>query len=272
MDGFFQNKTGHFDHRTIIGQQYGSKIYNNKSTGYVYVLRPDPVLLTDSIAHKTQILYQADISIVISKLNIQPGSIVVESGTGSASLSSSIARVVQNSGHLFTFEFNEERAKNGQEVLNTQKLKNFDVIWRDVISFGFLPQEGEKYNLSKNKADAVFLDLPRPSEAICHAVEVLKKGGRLCCFSPCIESVQKNCEEMRKYQFVQIETIEILQRNFYKRENEVEDDNNANKSNNENDDEEDEQQHYNSKNQVLYTSGPSEIKGHTGYLTFAIYQ
>lgn len=66
-------------------------------------------------------------------MNILPGSIVVESGqfkqnlffiliflnkgTGSASLSSSIARTLQNEGHLFTFEFNEARAKNGVEVL-----------------------------------------------------------------------------------------------------------------------------------------------------------
>lgn len=74
------------------------------------------------------------------------------------------------------------------EVLSSQGLTNFDVVWRDVLANGFLPIPGEQvYGLKENMADAVFLDLPRPFEAISHAKKVLKKGGRLCCFSPCIE-------------------------------------------------------------------------------------
>lgn len=36
--------------------------------------------MTETLAHKTQILYDMDISTIIMKLNITPGSIVVESG------------------------------------------------------------------------------------------------------------------------------------------------------------------------------------------------
>lgn len=53
---------------------------------------------------------------------------------------------------------------------------------------GFLPIPGEQvYSLKESMADAVFLDLPRPYEAIGHAKRVLKRGGHLCCFSPCID-------------------------------------------------------------------------------------
>ena len=58
------------------------------------------------------------------KLDIIPGKTVVESGTGSGSLSSSILNSLQGrpkfltkgEGFLYTFEFNEDRAKNAEKV------------------------------------------------------------------------------------------------------------------------------------------------------------
>ena len=57
--------------------------------------------------------------------------------------------------------------------------------YRDVLSEGFLLEDSVK----PDTIDAVFLDLPRPEEAVKHAYQVLKVKGRLCNFSPCIEQV-----------------------------------------------------------------------------------
>lgn len=86
---------------------------------------------------------------------------------------------------MFTFEFNEERAKNAVQLFDKLGFKNVDVIWRDVLSDGFLPKPNETYKLTK--CDSVFLDLPQPYIGIKHGKAVLKKGGKICCFSPCIE-------------------------------------------------------------------------------------
>ena len=66
-------------------------------------------------------------------------------------------------------------------------------------------------------ADAVFLDLPHPWDAIPHAKKSLKQGGRLCSFSPCVEQVQKAISEMRNEGFTEISTMECLLREFQAR-------------------------------------------------------
>lgn len=81
------------------------------SKGWAYVLQPTPDLWTQTLPHRTQIIYTPDISMILLQLEIKPGSIVVESGTGSGSLSHSFLRSVRPHGHLHTFDFHEQRCE-----------------------------------------------------------------------------------------------------------------------------------------------------------------
>ncbi len=78
----------------MVGMPYGSKMISKNGRGYVYLLRPTPELWTLALPHRTQILYAPDMSFISMKLNMGPGSRVIEAGTGSGSFSHVIARTV----------------------------------------------------------------------------------------------------------------------------------------------------------------------------------
>jgi tRNA (adenine57-N1/adenine58-N1)-methyltransferase len=113
-------------------------------------------------------------------------------------------------------------------------------------------------------ADAVFLDLPMPWEAITAAKAAIKlSGGRLASFSPCIEQVQRTCQQLRDLCFHDIEVVETLRRQMCVGERTLcvatPDGPTPHKLT-----------RPTLSNVTLYTAQPAKnIPGHTGFLTFA---
>jgi tRNA (adenine57-N1/adenine58-N1)-methyltransferase len=63
------------------------------------------------------------------------------------------------------------------------------VTHRDVCGKYDAEGGGGFSGVAPHTADAVFLDLPEPWLALDHALQVLKPGGNICCYSPCMEQV-----------------------------------------------------------------------------------
>eukprot|EP00731_Ephydatia_muelleri_P023576 Em0015g1159a len=198
---------GAIQHSKLIGLEYGSKVLTSNGGGWATFLHPTPELWTASLPHRTQIIYATDISMVTMQLGLRPGSEVCECGTGSGSLSHSLARTVAPNGHLYTFEFHQQRADIARKEFADHGLSDVVTLeCRDVCKDGFG---------LKDRVDAVFLDVPNPWEAVRWAYEAIKaSGGRFCSFSPCIEQVQRTAETLREASFVDIEVVECLQRPY----------------------------------------------------------
>lgn len=66
----------------------------------------------------------------------------VQSGTGSGSLTTSIARSIAPTGHLYTFEFNPVRVEQAREDFKALRIDNLITVQhRDVCSTGECPDE-----------------------------------------------------------------------------------------------------------------------------------
>ncbi|KAJ2160026.1 tRNA (adenine-N(1)-)-methyltransferase catalytic subunit trm61 [Coemansia sp. RSA 552] len=274
-DGMFNFKFGNFKHADMIGVKYGGKVYSHDKRGFVYLLHPTPALWTQVVPHRTQILYLPDISFISLYLDLRPGKVVIESGTGSGSFSHSIARTIAPTGHLYTYEYHELRAAAAKKEFEEHGLASVVTSeHRDVVANGF----GRT-----NIADAVFLDLPAPWDAVATAKEALRKDtiGRICSFSPCIEQVQRTAVALDEHGFSEIRMFECLVKDHELRAVPFPDIEVAmegakvnfklpkksyrNKRKFEAEDEEED------SHTELFVSKPADqVRGHTSYLTFAI--
>ncbi|GFP98951.1 tRNA (adenine(58)-n(1))-methyltransferase catalytic subunit trmt61a [Phtheirospermum japonicum] len=170
-NGVLQNRFGFFKHCEWIGKPFGSKVFSSKG-GFIYLLAPTPELWTLVLSHRTQILYIADISFVVMYLEVVPGCVVLESGTGSGSLTTSLARAVAPNGRVYTFDFHEQRAASAREDFEKTGLSSLVTVGvRDIQGDGF-PDE------FSGRADSIFLDLPQPWLAIPSAAKMLQQDVR----------------------------------------------------------------------------------------------
>ncbi|KAJ7617498.1 tRNA methyltransferase complex subunit Cpd1 [Mycena polygramma] len=202
----FNSKFGHYRHVDLVGMPYGSKLGSRTGKGFIHVLRPTPELWTMALPHRTQILYIADISLIISYLDIRRGSRVIEAGTGSGSFSHSVARSIGSSGHLWSYEFHEARAKKAREEFAQHGMS-------DIVTLTHQNVCKDGFNLT-DAADSVFLDLPAPWDAVEHAKQALRKDRttRICCFSPCMEQVLRTVSALNDAGFSDITMYETLVR------------------------------------------------------------
>lgn len=209
QDEVLNTRYGAFPHNSMVGMKYGTQMASTSKMGFIYLMSPSPELWSMSLSHRTQIVYTPDASYITQRLGLRPGSKIIESGTGSASFTHSLARTVSTKGHVYTYEFHEHRFHEAKKELSEHSLDNIVTIThRDVCNEGFsLDGIGE----AGLQVDAVFLDLPSPWTAIPHAVGQMNRSHmtQICCFSPCMEQVVKTVQVLKKEGFQRIEMVEV---------------------------------------------------------------
>ncbi len=146
-----------------------------------------------------QIINGRDSSYMVMASGIQYGSRVMESGTGSGSLTSYILKITQNPDGYIGIDHNENSA-----ALTRKNVKNFTGMDIKIDVDGF-----ENYAYSGAKLDAILLDLPEPWRNVSEQRKWIFSGKRVITYLPTYNQVEKTREEYEKNGFIHLETVEI---------------------------------------------------------------
>lgn len=139
--GLFHCKSGKFLHSDMMGRTLGTYVAgrsnrsNDTQTPYILMLPFSSTLWTQALPHRTQIIYDTDIAMLILLMRLSPGKRVVEAGTGSGSLTHSMAKVVAPYGTVFTCDFHKGRCLQAREEFERHFGKENTLVcsqWRDV--------------------------------------------------------------------------------------------------------------------------------------------
>jgi len=198
---YFHTHLGTLSHDDVIGLEWGSSI--RTSTGdRILVLKPTLSDLMEQIPRRTQIIYPKDAAFMIIKSGVSPGSLVVEGGTGSGSLTLCLSFAVGESGLVVSYETNKDFLKLASRNLKRFGVKNVVLKNKDIR------------DLDEKEVDAIFLDIGNPWDVFEQAHLALKPGGTICCFVPSYEQMRKVVLSAKDNGFGVAEVYEVLLREY----------------------------------------------------------
>jgi len=191
---------GVLDPNVLVGKEYGKQLgIGNKQ---FWVLPPSLQDKLHGLKRHAQIILPKDAAHILVNCSIESGNTVLEAGMGSGSLTITLANAVAPNGRVVSYDKREDFIEHAMKNLKTAELDKFVTTRIKDVTKG----------IDEKNLDAVILDIPSPWEAVKHAWNSLKVGGYFCSYSPLISQVEKTVKEIRKHSFIEIKTVENIQR------------------------------------------------------------
>ncbi|MEM4648010.1 MAG: tRNA (adenine-N1)-methyltransferase [Candidatus Pacearchaeota archaeon] len=197
---------GLIDINEIIGKKYGDIIKTHKNISFVLV-KPS---IIDFLNKKARMMPQAirpkDSALILAFTGLKDDAHIVEGGLGSGWLTLFLASYCQK-GKIYSYEIRKDFLNNAKNNILESGLKNIVIKNKDITK-----------GIDEKNVDAVILDMKNAEKVVKHAYKALKFGGWLIVFSPYIEQVKAINEEIKKYSFTQVFTVENILRYWDVRE------------------------------------------------------
>jgi tRNA (adenine57-N1/adenine58-N1)-methyltransferase len=192
---------GIIDVYSFVGMEYGSRTKTNTGAEIVF-LKPTIEDIMMKFARRTQVIYPKDLSLIALKCSIHPGSKVIEAGTGSGAATAYLSYLVGKEGKVYTYEIRKEFQEIARKNLEKAGLGSNVTFFDEDIREG----------ISVRDADAALIDIPDPWLAVEHIKNSVSKCGVSSFITPTYNQAEKLVEKMKEFNFVEIETVEIILR------------------------------------------------------------
>jgi len=216
---------GVFNPSDLVEKNYGEQIkIGNKQ---FWILTPSIQDKLQALKRQAQIILPRDSAHIIMNCSIESGFTVLEAGIGSGSLTIALANAVAPKGKVISYDIRQDFIDHAMKNLKMANLDGYIETKIKDVTLGIYEKD----------LDAIILDIANPWEAVPHSFKALRVGGYLCTYSPLISQVENTIKEIKKYNFIEVKTLENIQREMIVSE---------------------------------FGTRPSfDMLGHTGYLTFA---
>lgn len=194
---------GIIQHDACIGGPWGREVLTHLDYPFL-LLDPSTADLIQDIKRTTQIIFPKDAAYILMRLSIQPGSIVIEAGSGSGGLTTALARAAMPGGHVISYEVRPDMQNLARKNLDRVGLADRVEFKLKDIETGF----------DETNVDAVFLDVPEPSKYLSIAAVALRGGGYFGTIVPTANQIIRLLGALEHQPFGMIEVEELLLRSY----------------------------------------------------------
>jgi tRNA (adenine57-N1/adenine58-N1)-methyltransferase len=199
----FECHLGYIEYDDLVGVPYGEQVHTNKGHK-LFILPPHTDDIIRHLHRQGQIIFPKDLGYIALKLGIRPGVTVIEAGTGSGALTVTLALLVGEEGHVYSYE----RRQNMQERA-LANVRRMGLLHRVTFHLRDIERGFDEQNVH-----ALFLDVREPWDYLPQARAALRGGGFFGAIVPTINQVTELTQRLYDGPWYLLEIEELLLRSY----------------------------------------------------------
>lgn len=199
----FQTHLGEIKYDDIVGQPYGDQFPTNIGN-HIYALPPNLDDILNNIKRETQIIYPKDLGYIALKMAVREGMHIIEAGTGSGALTSLLALMVGETGHVYSYDRREKSQKRAIQNVERLGVNHRVAYYHQNVDEGFHQKD----------VHGVFLDLPGVHEYLDIARDALRSGGFFGAIVPTTNQMIELLEHLYNGRWYLLQAEEIMVRTW----------------------------------------------------------